>query len=455
MRECTTILGFFLSIFISVSFINIPEKEIDQLDHFPSCLHNEILNFSATEELEFKNNFTFRRNPYKIQKVVIDAGHGGKDSGCRGRYGLEKNIALNIALQLGSLIEYHHPEVEVIYTRKEDVFIPLFKRIDIANKNEADLFISIHCNSIAHKNTRGSETYVMGLHRAEENLAVAKRENSSILFEKDYQKNYDGYDPQSTEGHIILSMFQNAYLDQSIQFANLVETSFTKRTPLNSRGVKQAGFVVLRQATMPSVLIEAGFLSHSKEEKYLLSTKGQNEIADAIVKAFTDYKRDMELEERHLAELNKEIKMNGAAESIMNEPAPKKEIVTAPVKSTQKETPAPKKEAQKVEPELKKQNNAKTVTAKTQTKPAQPQVSSAIVYKVQVAASMKKPIELQEPLLSMIEDIEIRKEDDMYKYLYGNYSNLEKASKAKTMMKEKGFNGAFVVAYQGHRRVKI
>ncbi|MCB0688117.1 MAG: N-acetylmuramoyl-L-alanine amidase, partial [Saprospiraceae bacterium] len=196
-----------------------------------------------------------------VKKVVLDAGHGGKDGGCSGKNSKEKDIALDITLRVGQLIKKHHPDVEVIYTRKMDEFIPLHERAAIANRNEADIFISIHCNTTAKRNSAlGTETFVMGLHRAEDNLMVAKRENSVITQENNYEQHYDGYDPNSDEGHIMLSMYQNAFLDQSIALANLIEEEFKNHGQRVSRGVKQAGFLVLRNTVMPSVLIEAGFL---------------------------------------------------------------------------------------------------------------------------------------------------------------------------------------------------
>ena len=219
-------------------------------------------------------------------KVVIDAGHGGKDPGTLGSIYQEKNIALQIALLTGKLIEKKHPDIEVIYTRQKDIFLPLFERIGIANQANADLFISIHCNATSKKTVKGTETFVMGLHKAEENLETAKRENSAILLETDFQENYEGFNPNSDAGHIILSMYQNTYLEQSIEFANLIENSMNIKT---SRGVKQAGFVVLKRATMPSVLIETGFLSNKADEKKLGSKEGQIAIANSISKAFSKY----------------------------------------------------------------------------------------------------------------------------------------------------------------------
>src|SRR5690606_7220804 len=218
-----------------------------------------------------------------------------KDPGCNGHNSREKEIALAIGLELGRQIKATHPDVEVIYTRDKDVFIPLNERAAIANRNKADLFISIHCNYIGIRNrASGSETYVLGLHRAEDNLEVAKRENAAILMEDDYERTYEGFDPNSPEGHIILSMFQNAYLEQSIRIATHIETNFKKNGRLPSRGVKQAGFLVLRETAMPSVLVETGFLSSDLDEKYLMNPDNQREVASAMLKAFSQYKREYE-----------------------------------------------------------------------------------------------------------------------------------------------------------------
>ncbi|HJW27772.1 MAG TPA: N-acetylmuramoyl-L-alanine amidase, partial [Saprospiraceae bacterium] len=235
------------------------------------------------------------QQPYKVRKVVIDAGHGGKDPGCHGLNSKEKDVALAVALNVGASIKAAFPEVEVIYTRETDVFIPLNERAAIANRNQADLFISIHCNYIGVRNrATGTETYVLGLHRAEDNLEVAKRENAAILLEDDYEKTYNGFDPYSPEGHIILSMFQNAHLEQSISFATQVQGAVKKFSELQSRGVKQAGFLVLRETTMPSVLIETGFLSTDVDENYLVKKENQQEMASCIFKAFSQYKKQME-----------------------------------------------------------------------------------------------------------------------------------------------------------------
>lgn len=214
--------------------------------------------------------------------VVIDAGHGGHDPGTHGKYSNEKDIALKIALQLGKTLQSKTKDLKVIFTREKDVFIPLHERIGLANKENADLFISIHCNYVGNPKVCGTETFVMGLHKAEENLNVAKRENSSVLLESEYETHYEGYDPNSPVGHILLSMIQNVFLDNSIDVASKIENKLIARKRTKSRGVKQAGFVVLKRATMPSILIETGFLSNPKEEQYLLSEYGQKEMASGI-----------------------------------------------------------------------------------------------------------------------------------------------------------------------------
>ncbi|MDH3709298.1 MAG: N-acetylmuramoyl-L-alanine amidase [Cyclobacteriaceae bacterium] len=236
---------------------------------------------------------SIRRN--QVQKVVIDAGHGGHDPGTSGKYSREKNIALKIALELGDIIKERLPDVEVIYTRKSDKFIELDDRAEIANKNDADIFISIHCNASAvTKSVYGTETYVMGTHKTKSNLEVAKRENSVILLEEDYQERYEGFDPKSPESHILFELYQNAHVENSLKLAASIEHQFKNRAGRRSRGVKQAGFWVLWRTTMPSVLVETGYLTNPKEEKDLNDELKQSYIASAIFRAIRDYKEEME-----------------------------------------------------------------------------------------------------------------------------------------------------------------
>jgi N-acetylmuramoyl-L-alanine amidase len=242
--------------------------------------------------------FTFftvdAQNPFKLKTVVIDPGHGGKDPGAIGKYSREKDIVLSVALKLGEYINTSLPDVKVIYTRKSDVFVPLDERAEIANKNHADLFISIHANSIRDPKIIGTETFVLGLHRSQENLEVAKKENSVIILEDDYTTKYEGFDPNSPESYIIFELMQNAFLDQSIRIASMFEYQFSNRVGRYSRGVKQAGFLVLRKTAMPSVLVELGFISNTNEEAFMTTDEGQSYLASAIFRAFRDYKMEYE-----------------------------------------------------------------------------------------------------------------------------------------------------------------
>lgn len=238
---------------------------------------------------------TYVTNPeFKVDVVVIDAGHGGKDSGTRGKKILEKDVALKIALKVGHYIEKYVPGVKVIYTRKTDVYLSLDERAAIANRAGADLFICIHANSMPGGRATGTETYVMGLHKDESNFEVAKRENSVILMDEDYKERYEGFDPDSPESYILFSLTQSAYQQSSLLFAQKVEDQFEHRVGRHSRGVKQAGFVVLWRTTMPSVLIETGFLSHPSEEQFLADERGQDLIASGIYRAFKEYKSEVE-----------------------------------------------------------------------------------------------------------------------------------------------------------------
>ena len=364
---------------------------------------------------------------YKVRKVVLDAGHGGKDPGCHGHHTKEKEVALAITLELGRKIEAAYPDVDVIYTRETDKFIALNERAAIANRNKADLFISIHCNYIGARNrATGTETFVLGLHRAEDNLDVAKRENASILLEDDFEKTYEGFDPHSAEGHIILSMFQNAHLQQSITLANSVESAFKKLSHIPSRGVKQAGFLVLRETTMPSVLIETGFLSTDADENFLMKEENQRKVADAIFRAFGNYKKEVEC-------MPKEMDV------VSNEPVVVESPVNDPVKD-QKSGPS------------------KTPVSKpAETIPAAPSTPSVKIesaqtsYRIQVAAASKPTIDSRYHSLN---DLEVIKEDALYKFVVGHFPTREDALKRLSALKEAGFQGAFIVAFKDGQRIK-
>lgn len=230
----------------------------------------------------------------QIKIIVIDAGHGGHDPGCQYGGSQEKTVTLKIALELGKRLSTLLPDVKIVYTRKTDTFVQLWERADMANKAQADLFISIHCNANKNAAVLGTETFAMGLHKADENLDVAKRENEAILLEDNYQEKYEGFDPNSPETHIILSLHQNAYLEKSIDLASRIEKQFGKIDKRPSRGVKQAGFLVLWKTKMPSVLIETGFLSNKSDRVLLTSKDGVDKITLALANSLIDFKKHTE-----------------------------------------------------------------------------------------------------------------------------------------------------------------
>jgi N-acetylmuramoyl-L-alanine amidase len=244
--------------------------------------------------LNFQLSYTQSVEDYSLKTVVIDAGHGGRDPGALGKRSKEKDITLAIALKLGAYIKKSYPEVKVYYTRMIDKFVELHQRSMIANEKNADLFISIHANANPNKTVVGTSTYVMGIHKVEDNLDVAILENSAILLEDNYSSSYEGFDPNSSETHIMLSLMANIYLDQSLLFATKIQKQLTNRAHREDLGVKQAGLVVLWNTISPSVLIETGFITNTTEEKFLRSKAGQELIASAIFRAFKEYKAGAE-----------------------------------------------------------------------------------------------------------------------------------------------------------------
>lgn len=245
---------------------------------------------------DYKNITSPKKYKYKLKTIVIDPGHGGKDNGANRAWATEKHIVLSIGLKLGNMIEDAFPDVKVVYTRKTDAFVDLDERANIANRNKADLFISIHCNSNNSGSPYGTETYAFGTdsRTSQEKMDVAKRENSVIMLEDNYEKRYDGFDPNSPEAYIIFSLYQNKNLTQSLNIASKIETEFGDTDNRYSRGVKQERFLVLRYTNMPAVLVETGFVSNREEGKYLASAEGQTEVAASIFRAFKSYKKDLE-----------------------------------------------------------------------------------------------------------------------------------------------------------------
>ncbi|MBA6154184.1 N-acetylmuramoyl-L-alanine amidase family protein [Gelidibacter maritimus] len=337
--------------------------------------------------------------------VVLDAGHGGNDPGNVGNGYKEKEIALNIVLTVGKSLE-KHPNIKVIYTRKTDVFVPLRERAKIANNADADLFVSVHCNS-HNSSAHGTETFVLGLHENQRNFEIAKKENEVIFLEDNYESHYDGFDPNSPESFIGLTLMQEEYLDQSTQLARLVQDNFTKTLKRNDRGVKQAGFWVLHNTYMPSVLVETGFLTYKPEGAYLNSTKGQNEVALSIYKGLMDYK--MILDRNVGQNVYKDV---ANIESIT-------EAVDAEVDS----------------------NTIKRVYSNT-------------TFKVQLAASSNK-IEPKSYNFKGLKNISREKEGKLYKYYYGYTSDYNEIQNMAKFAKSNGYPTSFVVAYQNGKRVDL
>ena len=348
-----------------------------------------------------QNNAKFR--------VVLDAGHGGNDFGATYHGYVEKNNALNVVLKVGKILEAD-PGSQVIYTRKTDVFIPLDERADIANKSKADIFVSIHCNANKNQVASGTETYVMGVTRNASNLEVAKKENEVVTMEKDYKIKYDGYDPNSPESVIGMTVIQEEYLDQSIELAAGIQEGFEDGLGRKSRGVKQAGFLVLRKIYMPRVLIEMGFVSNKEEGAFLSSDEGQEQIAQAIAKAILDYK--------------KEYFVPGTEEYVPVErkPAPEKEVI------------------QKVDsPKIKEVKNDN---------------EKGVVFKIQISASAKK-MELIPSNFNGLNSISMEDDGKIIKYFYGNTNKYAEAKKLLEEAKEKGYTSAFIAAYKNGQKLSI
>jgi N-acetylmuramoyl-L-alanine amidase len=340
---------------------------------------------------------------YKINTVVIDAGHGGKDPGAIGKKAYEKDITLKIALKLGNYIQTKLKGVKVIYTRKTDIFVELFKRAEIANKNNAQVFISIHVNSNEKSSYTGTSTYVMGVDKSDENLEVAQLENSVILKEKSYKKNYKGFDPNSPESYITLSLLQNAHLEQSLLLAKIVQDQFRTRAGRKDRGVRQAGLVVLWNATMPAILVETGFISNPTEEKYLMTDYGQSIIASAIFRAFRDYKNRIEKNSKYV-----------------------------PV-SVQKSN-------------TKKQNVPVNTTNYTK-------AETGIVFRVQIKSSVNR-IPAGSPEFKGLKNVKEINYKGIYKYYYGATDSFNEVLKIQTEVRKK-IPDAFVVSFKNGKRIPL
>ncbi len=318
--------------------------------------------------------------------VVLDAGHGGKDPGKPSKYGYrEKDIALKIVLDVGKELE-KHKDIKVIYTRKTDVFVDLFERGKIANKADADLFVSVHCNAHTSQ-AHGAETYVLGLHRNKTNFEVAKAENEVIFLEDNYEEKYAQYDINSPESVIGLTMMQEEFLDQSIQLASLIQDNFREKLKRKDRSVKQAGFIVLHQTVMPSVLIETGFITNTEEGKYLNSSRGQAAIAGAISSAISDYKTNVDTNDvLHISDVVPAVQVDD-------------------------------------------------------------KVYEGVTFKVQIAAS-SKDLDTKPYNFKGLRDISKAKEGKLFKYYYGATSNYTQISEKLAEAKRKGYSTAYIVSFK-------
>ncbi len=360
-------------------------------------------------------------NDNKIRTVVIDPGHGGKDPGGIGKKSQEKDIALAISLKAGKYIENNFPNVKVIYTRTTDEYIQLHERAKIANDNEADLFISIHVNSNPKTSPYGTSSHVLGLHRMNENFEVAKRENSVILMEDDYETRYENFDPNSPESYIIFSLMQNVYFDQSLIFSQKVQDQFRERAQRKDRGVKQQGLLVLAQASMPGVLIETGFISNPTEEKYLMSKDGQDYLASAIYRAFREYKLYIE-----------------------NDSPINQIIITENIDKTPANQDTTSVHEDSIQP---KTNDSLNEASQKKLKNVNPTISSQIdgvIFKVQILFSENK-IDLKSDLFNDFNDVEEISSDGKYKYVVGSKTSYQEAIEYSKWVKSR-HPDAFIVA---------
>ena len=355
-----------------------------------------------------------RADGVRLKKVVIDAGHGGHDAGCISpdKKIKEKTVALDVALQLGDKIKKAYPNVKVIYTRDKDVFIPLDKRADIANKNHADLFISIHCNSVDNSKPNGSETWIMGMNHNKANMEVCKRENSVILLEDDYATKYQGFDPNDTESYIFFNLMQNAYMEQSLIFAEKCQQQMRKGPVKHDRGIKQAGFMVLWRSTMPSVLVEIGFLSNPEDRAILADKEKRGMIAEDLFKAFRDFKKQYEVGNKSEEEKPEQEPESEPEEEQLAEPV--EQPATEPAAESEKAT-----------------GDGENIAA------------GGNFYAVQIFA-LSKELQSGAPQFKGEKDIHRFKVGNVFKYTAGTFETEQEAAGHARKLSEK-FPGCFVV----------
>ena len=404
--------------------------------------------------------------------LVIDAGHGGHDAGAVGAITKEKIINLNVALAFGRLVERNCSDVRVIYTRKTDVFVPLHTRADIANRAKADLFISIHTNSLPKgRVARGLETYTLGMHRAADNLDVAKRENSVILIEKDYKQRYQGFDPNSSESYIMFEFIQDRNMAQSVELAKAVQRHACASSGRQNKGVKQAGFLVLRETSMPSCLIELGFISTPDEERYLNSDAGVQQLARGIYEAFLDYRKGGgQPAKRKKSAIAQELAdaREGRLGTVVEEPSPAVDadsVISAepdpelvPLEETPAPQPAPQpapeaKPKQQPAPEAKPKQQPATPPAPAVTEPKPAQASGAPVFKVQILASATR-LKNDDALLKGQKNVDCYQDNGMYKYTVGASENYNEIYQLRKTLVAR-FPQAFIIAFKDGKRTDV
>ena len=372
------------------------------------------------------------QNSIKIKTVVLDAGHGGKDTGAISKNGVikEKDITLSVALKLGKMINSNYPDVKVVYTRKRDEYIELSKRAEIANRNKADLFISIHVNSQKGTTATGTETFVMGTHKSSSNFEICKLENSVIVLEEDYQSKYEGFDPNSPESYIIFSLLQNTHLEQSLKFAALIQDNF-KLGPIKvNRGVKQGGLLVLWKTTMPAVLTEIGFISNPAESNQLRRDAVQSQIAARIFNAFAKYKTDYEGGAPKLIPDNEMPSQSAEQQEAAVESAEQQEATVA--NADRQDATVAESAVQDEQPEAKRQPAAKGQPA-----------ASGKAYRIQIL-SVTKVLPAGAPDLKGRRDAYYIYANKAYKYCIGEYATREEAA-ADLPKIRKQFSGAFII----------
>ena len=389
---------------------------------------------------------SFAQKGEKIQTIVIDAGHGGKDTGALGRLSTEKSINLSVALKFGAYIEENLPDVKVIYTRTTDKFVELSERAAIANYNKADVFISIHCNSTEGITTAdGAETYVMGESKNEANMNVAKKENAVILLE-DNTKAYGNFDPNSTEAYIIFSMTQSLYQSQSLSLADKVQKQFTKKVGRHDRGVQQAGFLVLWKTSMQSILVELGFINNMKEEQFLKSETGQTQMALALYRAFEEYKREFE-SENHVSKKSETTDKPKATEKPK---ASDKPVASEKPKTTDKPVTTEKpKVADK--PVV---TDKPTTTDKTESTDKPVAVSGEVYFSVQFS-TLNRKVPVTDKAFKGIKEVEVYESNGAYRYVSGHFQTKSEAVARLTEVRNLGFTDAFIIAFKDGKRVSV